>query len=119
MKKRRKYTTGEERIAEAVPPKILKPVEPLTERQFECLAFIYEYFMTHKYYPTQKEIAEALKIKSNVAVVFTDPLQRKGHLYVEPGRHRNIRLTAQALELLEEKGVIKKPLQMRLLNGGT
>ncbi len=118
MKKRPKYTIAEAgRTTDKGRADILKPVEPLTQRQFECLTYIYKYFMAHRYYPTQKEITEALKIKSNVAVVFTNPLQRKGYLYVEPGRRRNIRLTTQALKLLEERGVIKEPSQMTFLNG--
>ncbi len=116
--KRAKYTIAQAgRTAEKGRADILNPIEPLTQRQFESLTYIYKYFMVHRYYPTQKEIAEAMKIKSNVAVAFTNPLQRKGYLYVEPGRRRNIRLTTQALKLLEERGVIKEPSQMTFLNG--
>ncbi len=95
-------------------PEILRPIEPLTDRQFECLKFIYLYFVERRYYPTQKEIAEGLGVKSNTAAFFTEPIVKKGYLFLEPGRHRNIRLTPLAIKLLTEKGVIKEASQMPL-----
>lgn len=93
---------------------ILSPVETLTDRQFECLKFIYLYFIERRYYPTQKEIAAGLGVKSNTAAFFTGPMQKKGYLYVEQGRHRNIRLTQLAIELLREKKIITEAAQMQL-----
>jgi len=95
-------------------PEVLKPVEPLTDRQFECLKFIYGYFITRRFYPTQREIAEALGVRSNTAAFFTGPIEKKGYLHVEPGRRRNIRLTPLAIKLLTEKGVIKEETQIPL-----
>jgi|SRR5271169_2896892 len=97
---------------------ILMPTEPLTERQFECLVLIYQYFIAQRFYPSQKELAAALNIKSNVAVTFTGPLKKKGYLISVPGRQRNMRLTETAIRLLTEKGVIKGPSQMTLPEGG-
>src|SRR5208282_390061 len=97
-------------------PENLRPFEPLTDRQFECLKFIYLYFVERRYYPTQKEIAEGLGVKSNTAAFFTEPIQKKRYLHVEPGRHRNIRLTPLAIKLLTEKGVITEAFQLPLLS---
>lgn len=31
----------------------MEVLEPLTERQAECLAYLYTYFVDHRYFPTQ------------------------------------------------------------------
>lgn len=82
----------------------------LTDRQAKCLRLIYEYFLEHKYYPTQREVAAAMEVRSSTAEMFIGPLEDKGYLTRERGegdrrKQRNIRLTADALERLKLMGV--------------
>lgn len=93
-------------------PDILKPLPPLTEKQGKCLEFILNFFAEHRYYPTQREMAEAMGIKSNTAEMYLKPLQEKGYIQRQPGKkgkgkgpRRNIRLTNNALERLQKMGV--------------
>lgn len=89
----------------ALAPGALKVLPPLTENQGRCLEFILNFFAEHRYYPTQREMAEAMSIKSNTAEMYVAPLVKKGYLQREPGRQRNIRLTGDALERLRIMGV--------------
>ena len=72
----------------------------MTERQTECLVYLYEYFSGHRYYPTQMEIAKKMNLKTNSAATFLEPLRKKGYLEKEPGKNRNSYLTRSALEKL-------------------
>jgi DNA-binding MarR family transcriptional regulator len=83
----------------------LTVLPPLTERQAKCLEYILNFFVEHRYYPTQREIADAMNIRSATAEMYLEPLELKGYLKREPGRHRNIRLTDGALEKLRLMGV--------------
>jgi Mn-dependent DtxR family transcriptional regulator len=74
---------------------------PLTERQAECLVYLFNYFSEYRYYPTQREIAKKMNIKTNSAATFIEPLQKKGYLEKEPGKNRNINLTHSALQKLK------------------
>jgi Mn-dependent DtxR family transcriptional regulator len=80
---------------------ITDPLPRLTKRQIECLRFIATYLMQHNDYPSQKEIAIAMGLRSNTAYTFTEPLQKKGYLNktYEVGR-RNLRLTNLADKIL-------------------
>lgn len=80
----------------------IEPLPQLTKRQDECLRYIAGFLMQHNYYPTQREIANAMGIRSNTAYAFTEPLKKKGYLEIcrKIGR-RNLRLTDQAYKLLE------------------
>jgi DNA-binding MarR family transcriptional regulator len=91
--------------APALAPGALKVLPPLTKNQGRCLEFILNFFAEHRYYPTQREIAKAMDIKSNTAEMYVAPLVQKGYLQREPGRQRNIRLTGEALERLRMMGV--------------
>lgn len=84
----------------------LTPLPPLTEKQKECLIFLFNYFTEHRYYPTQREIAEHMNLKSNSAAIYIEPLLKKGYLEKEPGKNRNIHITRAGLlklKLLEKE----------------
>jgi DNA-binding MarR family transcriptional regulator len=83
----------------------LRSLPPLTERQAECLIYLYNYFIEHRYYPTQREIANKMNLKTNSAATFVEPLRKKGYLEKEPGKRRNIDLTHRALEKLKLMGM--------------
>jgi DNA-binding MarR family transcriptional regulator len=86
-------------------PDPLKVLPPVTEKQGKCLEFILTYFLENRYYPTQRELARAMGVRSNTAGMYLEPLETKGYIMREPGRQRNIRLTQNALERLELLGV--------------
>lgn len=83
----------------------LRVLPPVTEKQGRCLEFILNFFADHRYYPTHREIAEGMRIRSNTAEMYLQPLELKGYLQREPNRRRNIRLTDDALEKLQLMGV--------------
>jgi predicted transcriptional regulator len=84
----------------------LKALPPLTEKQAECLKFVLNYFIEHKFYPTQREVAAAMNINSKTADSYFVPLIRKGYLKKErPGSRRNIELTSIGVKKLEMMGV--------------
>lgn len=84
----------------------LRSLPPLTERQTECLVYIYNYFIEHRYYPTQREIVQKMNLKTNSAATFVEPLRKKGYLKKEPGKRRNIDLTRMAIEKLKFIGMV-------------
>ena len=95
--------------APANPPGIaMQPLPMLTEKQANCLRFLYTYFMEHRYYPTQREVMDALGVKGTNAAGYLDPLEKKGYLVrdILAGTRRNIRLTKQAIEKLELMGEV-------------
>lgn len=84
---------------------------PLTDKQAQCLKFIHDYFVAHRYYPTQREVAGAMSLQSSTAETYLEPLRRKGYLHKRVRRQRrNIRLTPKArqklgLEIMDERPV--------------
>lgn len=88
-------------------PDALKVLPALTEKQAKCLEFILNFFADNRFYPTQREVAEAMDIKSTTAEMYLKPLVQKGYLEREPGkkRRRNIRLTGDGLKRLQIMGV--------------
>jgi Mn-dependent DtxR family transcriptional regulator len=79
----------------------LKVLPPLTDKQANCLKFIHDYFVAHRYYPTQREVAEAMNLQSSTAETYLEPLRRKGYLHKRARRQRrNIRLTPKARQKL-------------------
>jgi len=88
----------------------LIPLPPLTVRQTECLLFIFNYFTEHRYYPTQREIAKQMNLKTNSAAIYIEPLLKKGYVEKEPGKSRNIHITKAGLMKLRliEKSINKK-----------
>lgn len=83
----------------------VKILPPLTEKQAKCLEFILAYLIKNRFYPTHREIAAAMGIRSSTAEMYLEPLERKGYLLREEGKQRNLRLTPEALERLELNGV--------------
>jgi DNA-binding IclR family transcriptional regulator len=83
----------------------LKVLPPVTKKQAKCLEFILNYFLEHRYYPTQREVAIEMGIHSNTAEMYLQPLVEKGYLTRESKKQRNIRLTQDALERLALLGV--------------
>ncbi len=87
----------------------LKVLPPLSEGQGRCLKFILEFFIEHRYYPTQREVADKMNLKSSTAESYLEPLRRKGYLARKVRRQRrNIRLTSKArqklgLDTIDEK----------------
>jgi Mn-dependent DtxR family transcriptional regulator len=81
----------------------INPLPKVTKRQTECLRYIAGFLMQHNDYPTQREIAVAMGIRSNTAYAFTEPLRKKGYIIITTkiGK-RNIRLTDQAYEILNK-----------------
>lgn len=86
-------------------PDPFRVLPPVTEKQGKCLEFILNYFLENRFYPTQREVALAMGVKSNTAEMYIQPLESKGYLMRKPGRQRNIRLTPDALERLKLLGV--------------
>lgn len=82
----------------------LKVLPILTDRQAECLIYIFEYFVRHRFYPTQREIAQEMKLRTNSAETHIVPLIKKGYITKELGQRRNLRLTPAALQKLELMG---------------
>jgi DNA-binding MarR family transcriptional regulator len=89
----------------------LQVLPPLTDKQATCLKFIHDYFVAHRYYPTQREVAEAMNLQSSTAETHLEPLRRKGYLHKKARRQRrNIRLTPKArlklgLEIMDVRPV--------------
>jgi DNA-binding MarR family transcriptional regulator len=90
---------------EASAPDPLRVLPPVTEKQGKCLRFILDYFLENRFYPTQRELATAMSVRSNTAEMYLQPLEQKGYLQREPGKQRNIRLTPDGLERLKLMGV--------------
>lgn len=90
---------------QAPSPDTFKVLPPVTEKQGKCLEFILNFFLENRYYPTQREVAHAMGVRSNTAEMYIQPLESKGYLAREPGRQRNIRLTQDGLERLKLLGV--------------
>lgn len=84
----------------------LKILPALTEKQGECLLFIFNYYAEHRHFPTHREIAQAMGIKSTTAAMYLDPLVEKGYLKrAGKGKTaRNIRVTVDGLERLRMLG---------------
>jgi len=79
----------------------------LTEKQGECLLYIFNYYARHRHFPTHREITSAMGSTSTTAAMYVDPLVEKGYLVrTGVGRQaRNIRITADGLERLRLMGV--------------
>lgn len=88
-----------------MPKSALEASPPLTEKQAACLKYVLTYFVGHGYYPTHREVAAAMSLRSSAAEVYLLPLVRKGYLVRKPRRHRNIKLTQAGVEKLEALGV--------------
>ena len=82
--------------------KSVRVLPPLTEKQAQCLHFIHDYFLKHRFYPTQREVAEAMHLQSSTAETYLEPLRRKGYIHRRAKKQRrNIRLTPIARQKLQ------------------
>ena len=82
-------------------------VEPATARQMEVLDVIREHIAAHGCPPTVREIARAIKVKSNNGVVdFLVALERKGLITRIVGSSRSIRIVEDVVrQRVEVDGV--------------
>lgn len=83
----------------------LLPKPRLTERQEQVLLAIGRHYAAHGDYPTQRELAVAMGVKSTNAGPLIRPLVKKGYAARESGSWRNLRLTALGVSQLKELGV--------------
>jgi DNA-binding MarR family transcriptional regulator len=85
----------------------LKILPALTEKQSQCLLFIFNYYGEHRHFPTHREIAKAMGSSSTTAAMYLQPLIEKGYLKrAGKGKTaRNIRVTTDGLERLRMMGV--------------
>jgi DNA-binding MarR family transcriptional regulator len=103
-----KFDTGKKTAAKGkgvtAPLKILPA---LTDRQSKCLLFIFNYYAERRHFPTHREIANEMGIRSTTAAMYLDPLVEKGYLK-RAGKGkvaRNLRITVDGLERLRMLGV--------------
>jgi DNA-binding MarR family transcriptional regulator len=83
-----------------------KPLPLLTNKQADCLTYIFRFFVTHRDYPTHREIAEAMSVHSTNVLPYLRPLINKGYIKRNNSAKRNIRLTGQAWRKLKLMGLI-------------
>lgn len=79
----------------------------LSERQAECLRFVYQYAVERRDYPLGTEIADHMGISKQAVTPLLNTLAKKGYLVRDRALiQRNIRLTAEAVEkMTRESGV--------------
>jgi DNA-binding MarR family transcriptional regulator len=85
----------------------LKILPALTDKQGQCLIFIFNYYAEHRHFPTHREIAHAMGSSSTTAAMYIEPLVAKGYLK-RAGKGkvaRNLRVTVDGLERLRMLGV--------------
>jgi DNA-binding MarR family transcriptional regulator len=82
----------------------LRVLPALTEKQGQCLLFVFDYYAEHRHFPTHREIARAMGIQSSTAAMYLDPLVEKGYLTREGRGARNIRITEDGVERLRMLG---------------
>jgi len=82
------------------------PLPLLTNKQADCLTYIFRFFVTHRDYPTHREIAEAMSVHSTNVSPYLRPLINKGYIRRNDAAKRNIRLTHRALQKLRLMGLI-------------
>jgi Mn-dependent DtxR family transcriptional regulator len=74
----------------------------LTDKQNLCLKFIYDFYEKNRFYPSHREIAQALIVKTTNMRPYLLPLEKKGYLINdESDSGRNMRLTERALEKIK------------------
>lgn len=86
----------------------MMPVFPkLSDKQQECLKFIYDFYTANLYYPSRRELAEAIHATAASANQHIEALIKKGYLLRVAGESRNIRVNPDTLEVLKHLGIIK------------
>ncbi len=76
--------------------------ENLTPRKMEILRLINEFTSSQHYSPTIQELASLLKKSKTTVFEHCAVLQKKGLLSTSQGKARSLKLTHQAIELLED-----------------
>jgi DNA-binding MarR family transcriptional regulator len=102
QKSQKKKPTGGVR-----PAARLKVLPALTQKQGRCLLFIFNYYAENKHFPTHREIAEEMGIRSTTAAMYLEPLVEKGYLTrVTDSKKeaRNIRITSDGVKRLRLLG---------------
>jgi len=85
------------------------PVFPkLTDKQLECLRFVFGFYAEHFHYPSRQEIGDALHISAPAANNHIEALVKKGYLIRLEGESRNIRINPESEPILKHLGVIKE-----------
>lgn len=87
-------------IPKASPPLALPVLPPLSERQQVLLRFLWDFYQTRRYFPTHRECAEALKLRSTQVGGYLEPLIKKGYVVRLNQPSRNITLTQLAVDRL-------------------
>lgn len=82
---------------------IISDVLPkLTDKQNLCLRFIHDFYQRNRFYPSHREIAQALIVKTTNMRPYIAPLEKKGYIMVDDSDSgRNIRLTRRGLEKIK------------------
>ena len=71
----------------------------LSDRQHECLLFVYGYVLEKRDYPLGSEIAQAMGVSKQAVTPLVNALVKKGYLVRDRSVvQRNIRLTTAAIE---------------------
>ncbi len=87
--------------------KIAEALPKLTVKQNNCLRFIFDFYESNRFYPSHREIADALEVNTTNMRPYLTPLEKKGYITIDDAdSSRNIRLTEMALEkikLMESK----------------
>ena len=79
----------------------ISELQPLTDRQFEVLRFLHDYFSENRFMPTRREIASFLELNSLNVSPYLSALEKKGYLVKKGERlRRNLELTQNAYEKL-------------------
>lgn len=85
-------------LAQPVP--FLRVLPPLSERQLVLLRYLWNYYADHRYFPTHRECALAMNLRSTQVGGYLEPLIKKGYVQRLALGARNITLTPIALERL-------------------
>lgn len=92
----------------------------LSDRQYECLKFIFRYSVDKRDYPLGTEIAEHMVVSKQAVTTLINTLVKKGYLVRDRSVvQRNIRLTSAAVEKMNrDEGVGSTPDLFNSLPGG-
>jgi DNA-binding MarR family transcriptional regulator len=92
----------------------------LSERQYECLRFVYHYAVDKRDYPLGPEIAAHMNITKQAVTPLINTLIKKGYMVRDRSIiQRNIRLTPAAVEKMNrEEGEGTTPDMFSTLPGG-
>lgn len=83
--------------------RLQNPVTPLSSRQKQVLIFMFSFFSSHNFYPTQAEILRELGLRGRSAQPYLDALVKKGYVEkISMVKGRNSRITSQGLKYLHD-----------------